>query len=178
MKPIETRYKGYRFRSRLEARWAVFFDAVGEGWEYEKEGYETEAGWYLPDFYLPRLKVFIEIKGAAPSDDELAKVVALRGGHGCSIVIFQGLPGQHWGALYTWDIGESSGGASDWQVFVSLGEQSKLVIATPWVGSHTLFADAGFNEVFNVLIADQPHPSLRAFCEAAKAARFEHGESG
>jgi hypothetical protein len=45
MKPIETRYKGYRFRSRLEARWAVFFDAVGEGWEYEKEGYETEAGW-------------------------------------------------------------------------------------------------------------------------------------
>lgn len=29
MKAIETRYKGYRFRSRLEARWAVFFDALG-----------------------------------------------------------------------------------------------------------------------------------------------------
>jgi hypothetical protein len=25
-KAIETHYKGYRFRSRLEARWAVFFD--------------------------------------------------------------------------------------------------------------------------------------------------------
>ena len=28
---IETAYKGYRFRSRLEARWAVFFDAIGHG---------------------------------------------------------------------------------------------------------------------------------------------------
>ncbi len=28
IKAIETRYKGYRFRSRLEARWAVFFDAL------------------------------------------------------------------------------------------------------------------------------------------------------
>lgn len=25
---IETEYKGYRFRSRLEARWAVFFDTL------------------------------------------------------------------------------------------------------------------------------------------------------
>jgi hypothetical protein len=28
IKAIETRYKGYRFRSRLEARWSVFFDAM------------------------------------------------------------------------------------------------------------------------------------------------------
>lgn len=33
IKPIETKYKGYRFRSRLEARWAVFFDALGISWE-------------------------------------------------------------------------------------------------------------------------------------------------
>lgn len=53
LKAIETRYKGYRFRSRLEARWAVFFDALGIRWEYEVEGFETEAGRYLPDFWLP-----------------------------------------------------------------------------------------------------------------------------
>ena len=35
LKAIETEYKGYRFRSRLEARWAVFFDACGVKWEYE-----------------------------------------------------------------------------------------------------------------------------------------------
>lgn len=40
IKAIQTRYKGYNFRSRLEARWAVFFDALGIKWEYEPEGFE------------------------------------------------------------------------------------------------------------------------------------------
>jgi hypothetical protein len=53
IKAIETRYAGYQFRSRLEARWAVFFDALGVKWEYEPEGFETRCGRYLPDFYLP-----------------------------------------------------------------------------------------------------------------------------
>lgn len=63
IKAIETTYKGYRFRSRLEARWAVFFDTIGSQWEYEKEGYDlSAAGWYLPDFYLPETESFIEVK--------------------------------------------------------------------------------------------------------------------
>lgn len=61
--PIETIYKGYRFRSRLEARWAVFFDALGVPWEYEKEGFDLgEMGWYLPDFWLPVQKLWAEVK--------------------------------------------------------------------------------------------------------------------
>ena len=40
IKAIETEYKGYRFRSRLEARWAVFFDALGLKWDYEPEGFD------------------------------------------------------------------------------------------------------------------------------------------
>jgi len=39
IKAIETVYNGYKFRSRLEARWAVFFDALGIEYEYEKEGF-------------------------------------------------------------------------------------------------------------------------------------------
>ena len=67
IKPIETVYNGYRFRSRLEARWAVFFDVLGIEYEYESEGYDLgECGWYLPDFYLPELSCFIEVKGKAP----------------------------------------------------------------------------------------------------------------
>ena len=51
IKAIETQYKGYRFRSRLEARWAVFFDAFGLEWEYEPEGFDLGNGiYYLPDF--------------------------------------------------------------------------------------------------------------------------------
>lgn len=66
IKAIETRYKGYRFRSRLEARWAVAFDAMRIPWKYEPEGYVLEDGtWYLPDFYLPATEdgIFVEVKG-------------------------------------------------------------------------------------------------------------------
>lgn len=60
----ETFYNGIKFRSRLEARWAVFFDALGIRYEYEPEGYNLPNGiGYLPDFYLPDLKIWIEVKG-------------------------------------------------------------------------------------------------------------------
>lgn len=63
IKPIETVYNGYHFRSRLEARWAVFFDAAGVKYEYEPEGFELEDGTkYLPDFYLPTFGVYAEVK--------------------------------------------------------------------------------------------------------------------
>lgn len=63
MNAIETEYKGYLFRSRLEARWAVFFDAAGIEWKYESEGYEVGGHRYLPDFWLPGCEVFVEVKG-------------------------------------------------------------------------------------------------------------------
>ncbi len=49
---IETEYGGIKFRSRLEARWAVFFDTLGWRWTYEPEGFQLPSGWYLPDFYV------------------------------------------------------------------------------------------------------------------------------
>lgn len=69
IKPIQTRYAGHRFRSRLEARWAVFFDRLGIAWRYEEQGYKvtTPSGdqtrAYLPDFHLPDLDVWAEVKG-------------------------------------------------------------------------------------------------------------------
>ena len=60
---IETIYRGYRFRRRLEARWAVYFDLMNIPWEYEFEGYRLSTGEnYLPDFYLPEVSVAVEIK--------------------------------------------------------------------------------------------------------------------
>jgi hypothetical protein len=61
---IETSYTGHRFRSRLEARWAVFFDALNLRWDYEPEGVETPAGRYLPDFmlHLPGRRLLFEVK--------------------------------------------------------------------------------------------------------------------
>lgn len=74
IKPIETKYNGYRFRSRLEAKWAVFFDAAGIPYEYEPEGFVLSNNkYYLPDFYLPSLKMFVEIKPKSSDELEDAK---------------------------------------------------------------------------------------------------------
>lgn len=65
MKAIETEYAGVRFRSRLEARWAVFFDALGIRWEYEPEAFElSDRTRYLPDFWLPEFVggIYVEVK--------------------------------------------------------------------------------------------------------------------
>ena len=62
IKPVETLYAGVRFRSRLEARWAVFFTAAGIPWEYEPERYALSDGrWYIPDFRLDG-RIFAEVK--------------------------------------------------------------------------------------------------------------------
>lgn len=63
IKAIETQYNGYRFRSRLEARWAVVFDTLGVQYQYEPEGYDLDGIWYLPDFYLPHYECWWEVKG-------------------------------------------------------------------------------------------------------------------
>ena len=76
IKAIETYYRGHRFRSRLEARWAVFFDHLGIRWVYEPEGLYINGVCYLPDFYLPDSHQFFEVKGVLTDADE-KKVQAL-----------------------------------------------------------------------------------------------------
>lgn len=104
---VPTRYAGRRFRSRLEARWAVFFDALDIHWEYEPQGFDLDKiandlaadfsafktgcgcdechcsreyevtqrlGWYLPDFWLPAQRIWLEIKGDVPSGIEEARL--------------------------------------------------------------------------------------------------------
>jgi len=62
MNAIETSYNGYKFRSRLEARWARFFDVAGIKYQHEPEGYWVSNIPYLPDFLLLEHDVFLEIK--------------------------------------------------------------------------------------------------------------------
>jgi len=78
IKPIQTRYNGYHFRSRLEARWAVFFDALGIDYEYEPEGFDLGDGvCYLPDFWLPTFShsgMYCEVK---PTGSDFPKATRL-----------------------------------------------------------------------------------------------------
>lgn len=80
MKAIETFYAGYKFRSRLEAKYAVFFTALLIGWEYEPEGYVLSSGvCYLPDFYLPTFNggMWVEVKPREFTQEERDKCYLL-----------------------------------------------------------------------------------------------------
>jgi hypothetical protein len=110
LKAIETVYNGYRFRSRLEARWAVFFDTLGIRYEYEKEGYDLDGVWYLPDFWLPELKRWIEIKGQEPTEEEIKKVDLLCEGTDYPVILFHGLPGENGGYAHFFDCHDSTAG--------------------------------------------------------------------
>lgn len=77
IRALETDYRGIRFRSRLEARWAVFLDTLGVRYHYERQGYELlfdwpgQRGkvWYLPDFWLPDYGLHMEVKGCVTEHD-------------------------------------------------------------------------------------------------------------
>lgn len=98
IKAIETHYGGCRFRSRAEARWAVYFDTLGVKWEYEKEGYELPSGKYLPDFWLPEPGMWAEVKGAAFTRAEYLKCVDLVRATGSACLLLVGMPGETvWG---------------------------------------------------------------------------------
>jgi len=55
---IPTLYRGRMYRSRLEARWAAFFDRLG--WAYEYEPFDM--GKWSPDFLLTDADTLVEVK--------------------------------------------------------------------------------------------------------------------
>ena len=188
IKPIETVYNGYRYRSRLEARWAVFFDSLGVNYEYEPEGFDIGDGlYYLPDFYLPRFELYVEIKASRELDDGKAERFARQGDCG-GILICYGQPfDRDYRFITAYESDESGGGEYD----------------TDWgpPGSVMFYQHQG-----NTMILIQDNKSERVFYEVrhvyttgevkefhldyihnrlvinrleinARQARFEHGET-
>ena len=109
IKPIETNYRGYKFRSRLEARWAVFFDHMEIEFYYEPEGYQLPSGWYLPDFLLKNVvliyptddiddieygigDLWVEIKPCGLTDHEHALLIELSKSTGIESICLVGPP--------------------------------------------------------------------------------------
>jgi hypothetical protein len=69
---IPTEYRGRMYRSRLEARWAAFFDRLGLAHEYEP----FDLGAWSPDFLLTDINTLVEIKPLTEFDEETwAKMV-------------------------------------------------------------------------------------------------------
>lgn len=171
IKPIQTRYSGCHFRSRLEARWAVFFNELGIHWEYEPEGFQlTDGSTYLPDFKLTPNAigwpvVYVEVKPF----DSLSKIQAdklFRFFEEMSKVdkrtclwVCKGLP------------------SDEETICLHSSTDSKIgPMVTPLgsTGPHELTTFAGFVG----LIAKVSKERVLKSAIAAKSARFEHGESG
>lgn len=184
IKAIETKYNGYRFRSRLEARWAVFFDACNEPWEYEVEGYDLckNLGYYLPDFWLPHKKVFVEIKGTKPTKEEMDKVAALADQSGKAAILFVGMPDvDSIGQLFCWDISDGSAGGSQWGCYLVGDLSHRLYLAlepNEWLSRRAIYLDGKYDYQFPLHDARCSEYFLETQIEKAKAARFEHGENG
>lgn len=68
---IETIYKGTLYRSKNEAKWAMFFDLCGIEYQWEPEKF---IGWnrlpYIPDFFLPEHNTYVEVKSTFESIHE------------------------------------------------------------------------------------------------------------
>jgi hypothetical protein len=194
MHAIETNYKGYRFRSRLEARWAVFFDALGMSYHYEPEGYDLgELGWYLPDFWLPGQECWVEIKPVDPDDEQRSKCCELAHGLERPFVITAGPPGLERLFVYCSDCTDSSGGTQWWDHGGGFCEPSSphwsmdfdgavcICSGNDWSSRDFLTPDfmgvwRGMNTVSKCRHDAAAVEQLSAAVRAARGARFEHGE--
>lgn len=125
---IPTIYRGRQYRSRLEAKWAAFFDRVG--WSHEYEPFEL-AGW-MPDFLLrgDKQQVLVEVKPITAFHPETSAKIAraahasgfdgdllllgVRAGHGCLGWLGQRVDTRDWrdfdfgAAPFAWYAGASS----------------------------------------------------------------------
>jgi hypothetical protein len=81
MKQLPIFYKGYKFRNKAVAKWAVFFDYLGIKYEYQKESFQLDSGEiYTPDFWLPEWHggVWANVtKEGKPNNKELYKMSQL-----------------------------------------------------------------------------------------------------
>lgn len=91
-KSIPTEYNGTVYRSRTEARWAVFFTSEYIPFRYETEGFDFDGVRYLPDFWLPEGKCWFEVKPFDPKPAEIDKALKLAWHTGKMVFIAPGQP--------------------------------------------------------------------------------------
>lgn len=176
IKAIETRYAGYRFRSRLEARWAVFFDTLGITWEYEPEGFVVGGTPYLPDFRLNG-RTWVEVKGnAADINQSLLCDFTIKAD--ASLLLLGPIPGPgswSWSQIIGWPSVES---ANLYRVSFT-GAAAGCIVKMeemPYTSSCSYTIDGNPEEWLKPLPV-QPNRERPAYV-AARSARFEHGERG
>lgn len=206
IKAIETRYKGYRFRSRLEARWAVFFDKMGWEWRYEHEGYVIghgdEAIAWLPDFEIITpigQHFYVEVKGDpdffSKNNMWLDKLDFYGGPPGFAnsaydlnvgpnvkpLILLGDIPDVPYdaAALLVCVIAHHKGVGAFFVSLYSYGIDAEDFSRNKWRQVDGGVGLKDFQaEVFRVLPKPGYKPVISNALRAARSARFEHGENG
>lgn len=79
---LPTYYGGTTFRSALEASWAATLDTLDIAWQYEPETITLPSGTtYIPDFRLPDIGAWLEVKG--PGVPRVEKAFEFAGSLAC-----------------------------------------------------------------------------------------------
>lgn len=179
IKAIETKYNNHRFRSRTEARWAVFFDHAEIKYEYEKQGFVLDGVPYLPDFWLPEAKMWLEVKGdeILPEERKLCEALARESGFPC--VLAKGPPSSGGGLYLYKPVDEPWQPNSDEAEYFFCDDRRDEGVY--WLYSPEL--QHAFIVIQRGELTDHDrYPLVRsataAGYEAAASARFEHSESG
>lgn len=185
IKPIETVYNGYRFRSRLEARWAVFFDSLGISYEYEPEGLVLSDGSrYLPDFYLPQFFCYLEVKRKGLTDEERMTAGMKisdgeRSGTWAGIIVF-GDPKDHEAYIFCQEYNNSSGGSYRNKVAFDIDVHTrKPILIAEGDSRDRVFLDSFGNQHQIPMLTGAWRTARTAFAldaeTRARQARFEYG---
>ena len=172
LKAIETEYRGYRFRSRLEARWAVFFDEAGIEWVYEPQGFDVNGRYYLPDFYLPQFGYF-EVKGVKDYDPSLYAEFAVGLGTPIFVVCSEiPDPESESGYITSFGLGEDEMAWGWDDMFLQCSGCGKIVIQNEvYSGIKGNCGDGKGN-----FCEGHRHLPLYKALKAARGARWEHGD--
>lgn len=193
IKALDTDLWGYKFRSRLEARWAVFFDRMGIEWQYETQGFMLPSGPYLPDFFLPKWGLWFEVKGRAADEEERQRCYELSF-HENGVLLAEGQVGEKPLSLFAHDIGESNGGSGVYQAIVchqllAPGDDD-FVYLLAHLGSDKVACNSSFETLtfcvtspYKILAWEHDERIHLGPCRvtdaitAARSARFEHGQA-
>ena len=90
----EINWNGYRMRSKIEAKWALFFENISVEYFYEPDTIALERTDgkitnYLPDYFLPEIGCYIEIKlDKCPTEQECSKCYMLAVQTGKDVFLF------------------------------------------------------------------------------------------
>lgn len=174
MTPIQTSYRGYLFRSRLEARWAVFFDSLGIRWNYEPEGYHLSSGdMYLPDFHLPNFcgmdGIFVEVKPELGIDRK-ARQLAMDSG--IPVLMACGIPSARVYTLLDYH------NASEHATEQSVCFDSKYLRQQEVGDGYRLFYFPGYENDDGTIDEQFIDSAVLAAIKRARSSRFEHGQEG